>query len=212
MLVVGFLSLVTLSRFLFSRSNQPKPAMGPSKIISFNPRQNLIPKGVRNWSPDEPAFSLSLKGLWASRQDLGSPVSRLIISSESRYLKDFKYQAIVGVNVLKPKGSTLTEAVEQERSAIRQTEGFQGFLVEKRVKLAQLDGYSLEFLSRDGREWSEELNHLAGGQGSQIRHHDVFLLKNGYLVDVYGVAYGWAWAEFGQEIEATINSFKFLED
>lgn len=204
-----FLIFVFVAFFRFFSSRKIAPPEF-SSTQNFDPQKGIIPKGVKHWSAKEPAFSLSLKPAWFLQEVPGSTVTRLSASSESHYRQDFKYQAIVGVNLLTPKSQDWREAIEKEKTEIAQLEGFQSFLSEDSVKIGLFEGKAFEWLSRI--EAKPELKEIAGEKGLLIHHRDILILKDKYLVNIFAAAYEWAWPEFVTDIEDILGSFTFLEN
>ncbi|MFZ2201965.1 MAG: hypothetical protein WAV56_01060 [Microgenomates group bacterium] len=154
----------------------------------------------------EPSFSLKLPDGWY--RDLGVKGSeRLLSFSPDRDNRGITYRAFITAGVA-PTKLDLAGEVARARKDIGSFAVNNKFITDKSITVKGYPAHLLEYntLLKDD---SQNVEKILGKSGLLIHHTDIITVKNGYFIDVSAYAFDWAWPEFINVIEKSLNTISF---
>lgn len=197
-LIIPILILASVGLFLLSR---PKPVKTETKstpktissLFVYNPKKQIGTQNLKNYDPNEPAFSIKMPDGWFLDLDI-SGNERLIGFSPTKTVKDVPYRVYLTVKIT-PTKLDLAGEVAKARNDIGKYAQDNKFITDKTAKLKKYPAHFLEYNA------SEPLIHNA----------DIIAVKNGFFVDIAAYTNEWAWGEVVDIVEKTFNSFTFID-
>lgn len=172
-----------------------------SNLYTYDPQKRMGVGPLLNYDLNEPSFSIKLPDGWILREP-NSPASRVLTNSPSADLNSLEGRAVLGVNFIKSQESVLTTAIKAEKEEISKAGKDHYFFADKVTKLNGQEIYLLEYKIK--------LEVATESEQPWDHHVDIFLIRNGYLIDLYASTREKDWGRFVETIQKSINTFELL--
>lgn len=185
--------------YFFPKLAKPKESTGPKVYSNLFIYEDVIGK-------KEPSFSLKLPDGWY--RDLGvKGDERLLSFSPDKDNKGITYRAFITAGVA-PTKLSLDGEVSRARKDIGSFAVDHKFITDKSITIKGFPAHLLEY-NTILRDDSQNVRQILGETGLLIHNTDIITVKNGYFIDISAYAFEWAWPEFVDIIEKSLNTITF---
>lgn len=194
-LIALLIITIGLVIFFLAQPKKPKPQKTVSPLFVYQ-------------DPDQktPSFSLKLPDGWYRDLDVKGN-EKLLSFSPDKVKQGINYRAFITAGIA-PTALDLTAEVIRARKEIGSFAVDHKFITDKSITVKGYPAHLLEYntlLEND----NQNIKQILGQAGLLTHHVDIITVKNGFFIDIAAYTNDWAWPEYVDVIQKSLNSISF---